>query len=122
MASENPIVRALKRSDLSAFYDKPFPESVRGLAVEFEGEPVAVAFVINTDPLQAVSKMKDALRKYPKTIMKTARKFKEILNTYSSEVYAVASSEEKNSVNFLKHIGFIHLEDEVFKWEQQQYQ
>ena len=116
MESKKPSIRALRKADIIEFYDEPFPESVRGLAVEFNGEPVAIAGVIHTNPLQAFSSMKDALRKYPKVIVKTARKLKTILDTYESPVYAYADEDEKNSVNFLKHVGFIQLDDGMFKW------
>lgn len=117
MESKSPNIRALKSKDIVEFYGKSFPESVRGLAVEFEGEPVAVAGVIHTNPLQAFSSIKDSLRKYPKTIIKTARRLKTILDMYESPVYAYADKGEKNSVNFLKHIGFTQIEDGVFRWQ-----
>jgi len=116
MESKSPNIRELRKTDIEVFYGKPFPESVRGLAVEFEGEPVAVAGVIHTNPLQAFSSMSDSLRKYPKTIIKTARRMKAILDKYESPIYAYADEGEKNSVNFLKHIGFIQLDDGMFKW------
>lgn len=116
MESKKPNIRALRRSDIEDFYDKPFKESVRGLVVEFNDEPVAIAGVIHTNPLQAFSSMKDSLRKYPKTIIKTARKLKTILDKYESPIYAYADEDEKNSVNFLKHVGFTQLDDGVFKW------
>ena len=116
MESKSPSIRAIRKTDIEEFYGKPFPESVRGLTVEFEGKPVAVAGVIHTNPLQAFSSLKDSLRRYPKTIINTARKLKVILDKYESPVYAYADEDEKNSVNFLKHIGFIQLDDGMFKW------
>jgi len=116
MESKKPSIRALKRTDLIEFYGEPFAQSVRGFAVELEGEPVAIAGVIHTDPLQVFSTMKDSLRKYPKTIMKTAHRLKSILNKYESPLYAFADEDEKNSVNFLKRVGFVQLDDGVFKW------
>lgn len=117
MVSKSPVVRGLRKSDLTGFYQERFSKSVRGIAVELDGEPVAVAFVINTNPFQAVSKMKDELRKYPKTIIKAARAFRDLLKMYDSIVYAIASSEEANSRKFLKYVGFEQLEDEVFTWQ-----
>jgi hypothetical protein len=117
MESKNPNIRALRKSDIIEFYDEPFPESVRGLAVELDGVPVGVAGVIHTNPLQAFSTMRDDLRKYPKTIVRTARQIKIILDSYNSPIYAYADEDEKNSVNFLKHVGFDQLDDGVFKWQ-----
>jgi hypothetical protein len=90
MASENPNIRTLKKGDIEKLYDSPFAESVRGLAVESDDGVVAVAGVIHTLPLQAFSNMKDSLRKYPKTIMKTAMRLKSILNSYETPIYAFA--------------------------------
>lgn len=116
MESKKPNIRELRKTDILEFYGKPFSESVRGLTVELEGIPVAVAGVIHTNPLQVFSSMKDPLRKYPKTIMKTALRLKSILNKYESPLYAFADEDEKNSVNFLKRVGFSQLDDGVFKW------
>lgn len=117
MASESPKVRALKKDDILAFYDEPFQQTIRGIAVELEGEPVAVAGVIATTPMQAISKIDDKLRKFPKAIVKVGKEFADILNLYEAPIYAVADENEANSRNFLKHIGFIQIEDGVFKWQ-----
>lgn len=116
MESKKPNIRELRKTDILEFYSKPFPESVRGLAVELEGIPVAIAGVIHTNPLQVFSSIKEPLRKYPITIMKTALRLKSILDKYDSPLYAFADEEEKNSVNFLKRVGFNELDDGVFKW------
>lgn len=118
MESKSPSIRALQKNDIEVFYGKKFNESVRGLAVELEGVPVAIAGVMHTNPLQAFSDMKDSLRKYPKTIIKTARRLKNILDAYESPVYAYADEDESNSANFLKHVGFTEIEEGVFKWQQ----
>ena len=116
MESKKPKIRALNKNDVVEFYGEPFAQSMRGLAVELDGEVVGMAGVLHTNPLQAFSSMKDSVRKYPKTIMKTAHGLKSILNKYESPIYAFASETESNSMNFLKHVGFVHIEDEVFKW------
>ena len=74
-----------------------FDASMRGITVELDGRPVAIAAVVCTRPMLAISAIGDALRKYPKTIAKTGKKFREILNLYDCAVYAVADEEEKNS-------------------------
>lgn len=116
MASENPKVRPLTESDIREFYDEPFVQSLRGLAVELEGKPVLVAFVLNTEPPQAVSWIKDDLRKYPRAIIKAAREFAKILKRYPCDVYAMADEDESNSENFLKRIGFKHWHERAYIW------
>jgi hypothetical protein len=116
MASVSLKVRPIVEADLRSFYDEPFAQSLRGLTVEMDGEPTLVAFVINTSPPQAVSWVKDELRKYPKWIMRAAKEFAKILNKYPCDVYAVADDEEMNSENFLKRIGFEHLHERSYIW------
>jgi hypothetical protein len=117
MESKKVNIRELRKADIIEFYGKPFAESMRGFAVDLDGELVGVAGVVYTDPIMVFSEMKDSLRKYPKTIMKTAHRLKSILNKYESSLYAFANEDEKNSVNFLKRVGFVQLEDGVFKWQ-----
>jgi hypothetical protein len=100
-----------------AFYDEPFEQSLRGLTVELKGEPVLVAFVINTSPPQAVSWIKDELRRYPKWIMRAAREFKKILSRYPCDIYAIADDEEMNSETFLQRIGFEHFYKRTYVWQ-----
>lgn len=119
MGSKKPDIRPLTRQAMLEFYDELPKESIRGFAVYIGDEPVAVTCVIHSTPLVAISQIKDSLREYPKTIMKTAKRMGEILSKYKSAVYAEADSEERNSREFLKRIGFQHVEDEVYVWRQQ---
>lgn len=116
MASESPKVRPLTEADIWSFYNEPFVQSLRGIAVEFEGKPVAVAFVINTSPPQAVSWIRDELREYPRAIIKAAREFAKILKRYPCDVYAMADEDEANSENFLKRVGFEHWHERAYVW------
>ena len=116
MASKNLKVRPINEADIRAFYNKPFVQSLRGLTVESENEPVFIAFVVNTSPPQAVSWMKDELRKHPKMILKAAKEFIKIMEKYPCDIYAVADEEEKNSECFLKRIGFTHLIERLYVW------
>jgi hypothetical protein len=116
MASVSLKVRPIIEEDLRSFYDESFSQSLRGLTVEMDGLPVLVAFVVNTNPPQAVSWVKDELRKHPKWIMRAAMEFKKVLNRYPCDVYAVADDEEENSENFLKRIGFEHLHERSYIW------
>lgn len=118
MGSGNPSIRPLQRTDLSEFYNE-VPRSVRGLAVELDGRTVAVAGVMMNSPLLAFSFLRDELREYPVTIMKTGKKFKEIMAKYKSDIYAEADPEEKNSQAFLTRLGFERIEEEMFVWRNQ---
>jgi len=98
------MIRPLASNDLSEFNHMGF--TVRGLAIELDGEVVGIAGVLHTNPIQAFSRMDDKLRKHPKTIMKVIKKFKDILSNYNSPIYAIASEKEYNSNKVLERIGF----------------
>ena len=102
-------IRPLTQDDLSWFVHMGF--TVRGLAVELEGEVVGVAAILHSKPIQAFSKMDDKLRKHPKTIMKVIRAFKKIISSYDSPIYAIANEKEYNSTKVLERIGFEFLCD-----------
>jgi len=74
-----------------------YGHSVRGVAVELNGDVISVSGVLHSSPLQAFSFMKDELRKHPKTIVKVILGFKDILKHYTMPVYAKCSVKE-NSV------------------------
>ena len=97
-------IRPLTRDDLSEFVHMGF--TVRGLAIELDDEVVGIAGVLHSNPIQAFSRMDDKLRKHPKTIVKVIRKFKDIVSSYSSPIYAIASKREYNSTKVLERIGF----------------
>lgn len=97
-----------------------FGFTIRGIAAELDGETIGVAGVLHGYPTQAFSQMDDRLRRYPKTIMLAARKFREILQSYDV-AYAVASREEKNADRFLTYVGFKYLQTttsgRTYRWE-----
>jgi hypothetical protein len=97
-------IRPLNRDDLKEFVHMGF--TVRGLAVELDGEVVGIAGVLHSYPIQAFSRMDDKLRKYPKTIVKVIKMFKAIVDKYDSPIYAIASEKEHNSTKVLERIGF----------------
>ena len=97
-------IRPLTRDDLNEFVHMGF--TVRGLAIELDGEIVGIAGVLHSNPIQAFSRMDDKLRKHPKTIMKVIKKFKSVVKSYSSPIYAIASEKEYNSAKVLERVGF----------------
>lgn len=92
----------MERFDDAALQER----SVRALTVELDGEPIAIAGVLYTAPLQVFSIMDDKMRSFPVTIMKTAKRLRNILASYSQPLYALASDEEQNSDEFLQRVGF----------------
>jgi len=93
-----------------------YPTSVRGVAVELDGEVLAIGGITKDIPPVAFSDMKDEIRRYPKVIMKAAIALREVADTFQSTVYTIASSEEKNSHAFLARLGWQHVEGDIYKW------
>lgn len=116
MASESPKIRPLTARDLEELYPEGVRVSVRGVAVELDGEVLAVAGMSLRVPYLAFSTMKDAMRKYPKTILKTARQLQDIMCQYNSDIFAEADVNERNSFAFLLHLGFEHVDERLFVW------
>ena len=110
------IIRAATKADIIAYRGKVYPESFKGIVVDFDGEIVGIGGVINTSPLQAFSNITDKLRKSPKTSVKAARLFRKLLNSYSYDIYAYASEQEVNAIGYLKYIGFEYFNERIYKW------
>ena len=113
---KKPKIRPATRTDIIEFRGEPYRESFKGIVAELDGEIIGVAGVLHTEHLQAFSTITDAMRKYPKSIILAARKFKEILNSYECQIYALASEKEKNSTGFLEHVGFEKYRGELYRW------
>lgn len=114
-------IQHLTREDLNSFGSRQYRESVIGLSVKDDnGEVVGVVGVIYTAPLQAFSAMSDKLRKSPKTIVKTAKLFRGVLDTFEYPVYAIAADYEKTSPRFLEFVGFEPILDNyngrLYRW------
>lgn len=100
-------IRHLERADWVKFNEDKFTETVRGFAVEKDGRTIAIAGVLHCSPrLQAFSYSEDEIRKSPKTIVKLGYRVKELLKSYSQDVYAIASENVESSARFLEFLGF----------------
>lgn len=110
------ILRPATKADIIAYRGKPYRESFRGIVAELEGEVVGVAGVLHTSPPQAFSNIRDALRAHPKTLILGVREFRKILNSYDSQIYAIANEKEKNSTGFLEYVGFEHFNKRIYRW------
>ena len=109
-----PTVRPIRRSDLPP----EFTETVRGWAIELDGQVIGTAGIIYTDFLQAFSRMEPALAKYPKVIVKVGKKLAELCSRVSGSVYAYADPDHPKSTEFLEHLGFV--EDQgIYRWAKQ---
>lgn len=121
-------IRAARLSDVELLCGQVFNESMRAIVVEHDGEPVAIAGVLHTNPLQAFSHLTPAVRKSPKTIVRAVDRMQEIVEGYTAPVYAVASDDplDKDPGTFLEYVGFQYVGDtakgRLYLWVGQQQQ
>jgi hypothetical protein len=97
---------------------------MRVLVVDQEGELLGIAgLVYHPGQMLAFSSMKDEMRRYPVTIMRTAKRFTEMIERHGESVVAVASKEEANADAFLERVGFQYIGDSrdgrIYKWQTQ---
>ena len=90
--------------------------SVRGLSCLEGGKCLGIAGVMNTVPLTAFSMITDRLATDKRTIVRAVRKFRDLLNSYDSSIYAVPNSLLTTAPGFLSHVGFRELHDGVYVW------
>lgn len=110
------LIRPANKQDVLNFMGKPFTESFKGIVAEKGGKVIAIAGVLHTAQLQAFSTITDEMKQHPKTIIKAVRILREILNSYDSAIYAIASEKEVNSMRFLEYVGFEHYDKRIFVW------
>lgn len=105
--NQSPLIRPINKNDVLSFNDNAlYDRSLRGLAVELNGETIAIAGVLHTVPLQVFSLMKDEMRQYPVMIMKTAKRLTQLMRKYDAPLVARADEDEHNSDAFLQRLGF----------------
>lgn len=93
-----------------------YKESFKGIVADQDGEILGIAGVLHTATLQAFSNISDELRKHPKMLILAARQFRDILNSYQQDIYALASDQEKNAAGYLEYVGFEHHKGSIYKW------
>ena len=100
------------------FYEDMSLDTVRGYAVELDGEVSLVCGIMYGAPAQAFSTMTKEMTEYPMVIMRLSKMVVEILNNCKMPVVAIADEKHKNSMQFLTRMGFEQVEDRMFQWIQ----
>jgi hypothetical protein len=90
--------------------------SMRGLSCIEDGNCLGIAGVMHTVPLTAFSMLTDRLSTDKRTIVKAVRKYRDLLNSYDSSIYAVPNKLLTTAPGFLSHVGFRKLHDGVYVW------
>ena len=123
MKQTKPEFRTATAADVRAFYGGPSPYTMRAYVVLLDVVPVALGGVTyRCGVLCAFSEMKEEFRPYKVSIMKFARKIREIFG--GSPGMAVANPREPGSGRLLRWLGFEYVascdQGEVYKWPKRQ--
>jgi hypothetical protein len=114
----NAHIRPATRKDVIDYLGKPYRESFRGIVADKGGKIIGMAGVIHTEHLQAFSNFSQEMKEDKRAMVLGIRKYREILNSYSSTIYALPSKKEETAASFLMHVGFEPYNEELYKWPQ----
>lgn len=103
------------------YLEEQYPQAMRALVAEKDGEIVGIVGVLHGAPLQAFSQIGPEIRHSPRSLGRGVRMFRDILNSYDGTIYAIASPDEENPGRFLEWVGFEPVDDYegLYQWKQQ---
>lgn len=116
------VIRPITHDDILAFYGRGLRRTVKGWAIDLNGELAAICGVtIGGGPVVAFSEIKPDLDVPKITVWRTARDLMDRIEALGFKtVFALASPKIPGAPAFLARLGFIHDESsvrgEVFKW------
>ncbi len=122
---DKPVVRPIRAEDIREFYNENLPKACRGWAIEYKGKLAAIVGVTITPTLMlAWSDVKPEVVASKRVIFETAKVLMiKVAELGYPVIYAVASPEIKTALDFLKHLGWEHIESsargELFRWVRQ---
>ena len=116
-------IRPATRADVIEMCGGTFLDNIWAMAVEDDGELMAIAGVRYSNPRMCFGNIKPELKKSPRTIIKLARLVTAVVEESEVPVYAIANEDEPTAPRFLEHVGFEHLmssdDGEIYRWHQQ---
>lgn len=116
------IIRPIKSDDILAFYGHGLRRTVKGWAVDYNGDLAAICGVtIGRGPVVAFSEIRPGLDVPKITVWRTAKKLMQNIEDQGFKmVFALASPKLPGAPAFLERLGFVHDESsargEVYKW------
>lgn len=118
------VIRPANRADVLEMTGETYPETMRAIVVEDDGQLLAIAGVRHGIPHTCFSNLRPEMKNHPRVIVRAMRKMREMLNGYARDVYAIADKDEPTASEFLKHVGFKFIGDgsqgEMYLWQSQQ--
>lgn len=104
--------------DIDAFYGKRPPQTVRAMILEIDGVVVGIGG-LTSEPGQAVAfiDLKPEAKQHKKALVRALRTgYDKLMRDNKLPIIAVADPNEPTAEGLLKHFGFEHMENGVFKW------
>lgn len=117
------IIRPATRSDVIEMCGGTFPDNIWAMAVDDEGDLLAIAGVRYSNPRMCFGNIKPEIKKSPRTLVKLARMVTAVVAESDVPVYAIADKDEPTAPRFLEHVGFEYMmtssDGEIYQWHQQ---
>jgi len=112
-------IRPLTTADIVAVRGAPLRESIKGIAVDFDGELAVIAGLVHTIPLQVISVIVNQdIRLCRRVALPIRKAFMGILEEYSEfPIYAVPDDKYPTPEVFLKFFGFEQIKEGVYQWK-----
>ena len=112
-------IRPAEHRDAIDMWGSTYQDTVRALAIEDQGELLAITGLRYSVPVMCFCDARPGLKRSPKTILKAARQVTQMVSEADTDVFALADEDEPTSMNFLSHIGFEHIHGRLYKWPRQ---
>ena len=112
-------IRPLNNHDIIVARGKSFQQTVKGIAVDLDGELAVIAGVVHTRPLQAISIiLNQEIRNHRRAALPIRRAFMKILEEFDdSPIYAIADEKYSTPEVFLRFFGFKQIKEGVYQWK-----
>ena|SRR5688572_18600318 len=104
--------------DIDAFYGKRPPQTVRALVLEIDGIVMGIGGLTSeVGQVVAFIDLKPEAKKYKKSLVRALwTGYEKLMRGNKVPIIAVADPNEPTAEGLLKHFGFEHMENGVFKW------
>ena len=117
---KNPEIVPVTSDLILKYYGRPAHNTMRGIAVVRDDKVLCIGAVVITDGQAFVcSDISDELKKNKRWLILAAREVMKIAASLRLPVFARADASIDRSESFLKHLGFEHVMDRIYRWQPQ---
>lgn len=114
-------IRTATADDIQQWYGR-IPCTMRAIIFDAEGRPKAIGGVLHQHGrVIAFMELKDDAQEFPMALMRATKKaMHEIFSQYKQPIYAAVNEDLESAPRFLRHLGFIPVDDneKVMIWQQ----